>query len=106
MKFISPQMEDDECTDVETNNLLGDKSTQEKLIDEIIDDLTFMADTIGIETAMSLEDNYLTVYQEEISKHRIAQRRHFGLMLCDFFFTSRNAGLHSRLLCSASHPLG
>ena len=25
-------------------------------------------DTIGIETAMSLEDNYLTVYQEEIDK--------------------------------------
>lgn len=68
MKFISPQMEDDEYTDVETNNLLGDESTQEKLIDEIIDDLTFMADTIGIETAMSLEDNYLTVYQEEIDK--------------------------------------
>ena len=45
-------------------------------------------------------------WQDFISKHRIAQRRHFGLMLCDFFFTSRNAGLHSRLLCSASHPLG
>ncbi len=68
MKFILPQMEDDECTDVETNNLLGDKSTQEQLIDEIVDDLTFMADTIGIETAMSLEDNYLTVYQEAIEK--------------------------------------
>ena len=32
------------------------------------DDLTFMADTIGIEAAMSLDDNYLTVYQEEIDK--------------------------------------
>ena len=46
MKFILPQMEDD----------------------EIVDDLTFMADTIGIEAAMSLDDNYLTVYQEEIDK--------------------------------------
>lgn len=68
MKFILPQMEDDECTDVETNNLLSEESTQEKLIDEIVDDLTFMADTIGIEAAMSLDDNYLTVYQEEIDK--------------------------------------
>ncbi len=68
MKFIIPQMKDDECTDFETNNLLADESTQEKLIDEIVDDLTFMADTIGIETAMSLDDNYLTVYQEAIDK--------------------------------------
>lgn len=68
MKFILPQMKDDECTDVETNNLLGDESTQEQLIDEIVDDLTFMADTVGIETAMSLDDNYLTVYQEAIDK--------------------------------------
>lgn len=68
MKFILPQMENDECTDVETNNLLSEESTQEKLIDEIVDDLTFMADTIGIEAAMSLDDNYLTVYQEEIDK--------------------------------------
>lgn len=68
MKFILPQMKDDECTDVETNNLLEDESTQEQLIDEIVDDLTFMADTVGIETAMSLDDNYLTVYQEAIDK--------------------------------------
>ena len=68
MKFILPQMKDEECTDVETNNLLGDESTQEQLIDEIVDDLTFMADTLGIETAISLDDNYLTVYQEAIDK--------------------------------------
>lgn len=68
MKFILPQMRDAEITDVETNNLLGDESTQEQLIDEIVDDLTFMADTLGIETAISLDDNYLTVYQEAIDK--------------------------------------
>ena len=68
MKFILPQMKDDECTDVETNNLLGDESSQEQLIDEVVDDLTFLADTLGIETAISLDDNYLTVYQEAINK--------------------------------------
>lgn len=68
MKLILPQIKDEECTDVETNNLLGDESTQEQFIDEIVDDLTFMANSIGIETAMSLNDNYLTVYQEEIDK--------------------------------------
>jgi len=68
MKLILPQMKDDECTDVETNNLLGDESSQEQLIDEVVDDLTFLADTLGIETAISLDDNYLTVYQEAIDK--------------------------------------
>lgn len=68
MKFILPMLKDEECTDVETNNLLGDGSTQEQLIDEIIDDLTFMADKLGVETAISLDDNYLTVYQEAIDK--------------------------------------
>ncbi len=68
MKFILPQIDDAKCTDVETNNLLGDESTQEQLIDEIVDDLSFMADTLGVETAVSLDDNYLTVYQEAIDK--------------------------------------
>ncbi len=68
MKFILPQIKNEECTDVETNNLLGEESKQEQLIDELIDDLTFMADTLGIETAISLDDNYLTVYQETIEK--------------------------------------
>lgn len=68
MKFILPHIKGEECADVETNKLLRDKSTQEQLIDEIVDDLTFMADTLGIETAISLDDNYLTVYQEAIDK--------------------------------------
>lgn len=68
MKFILPQIKDEECTDVETNNLLGDKSTQEQLIDEIFDDLTFMADTLEIETAISLDNSYLIVYQEALER--------------------------------------
>ena len=68
INFISPMLQDEECTDVETNNLLGNESTQEQLVDEIVDDLTFMADTLDIETSISLENNYLTVYQEAIVK--------------------------------------
>lgn len=68
IKFILPQIKDEECTDVETNNLLGDKSTQEQLIDEIFDDLTFMADTLEIETAILLDNNYLIVYQEALER--------------------------------------
>lgn len=68
MKFILPQLKGKECTDVESNNMMSDNSTQELLVGELIDDLTFMADTIGVETAVSLDDNYLTVYQEAIDK--------------------------------------
>lgn len=68
MKFITPMLKDTECKDVGTSTPLEDASIQEKLIDEIVDDLTFMADTLGIETAISLDDAYLTVYQEAYDK--------------------------------------
>lgn len=68
MDFILPVLRDEECTDVETNDLPGNESTQERFADEIIDDLTFMADTLGIETAITLNDPYLTVYQEAFDK--------------------------------------
>lgn len=68
MKFILPQLKGEECIEIETNDSLGDESIQEKLIEEIVEDLTFMADTLGIETAIVLDDNYLTVYQEAIDK--------------------------------------
>lgn len=68
IKFVLPMMSENLCKDVETNNFLSNPDTQEKLVDELMDDLTFMADTLNIETAMSLDDKYLTVYQEEIDK--------------------------------------
>ena len=68
MKFISPLLPVYENKEIETKNFMGDESTQERLIDQIIDDLTFMADTLGIETAISLDGNYLTIYQETINK--------------------------------------
>lgn len=68
MKFITPRLESEECTDIESNNLMSDEEIRELLIEEIVDDLTFMADTVGVETAISLSDNYLTVYQEAIDK--------------------------------------
>lgn len=68
MKFIAPILNENGCTDVGASNQLSDSSIQEKLVDEIVDDLTFMADTLGIETAITLDGNYLTVYQEAIDK--------------------------------------
>ena len=68
MKIVAPMLKDTECKDVETRNPIEDESIREKLIDEIVDDLTYMADTLGIETVISLNDVYLTVYQEAYDK--------------------------------------
>lgn len=68
MKLVLPQIKDNECVDVKADNSVEDSGIQEQLIDEIVDDLTFMADTLGVETAITLDGNYLTVYQEAIDK--------------------------------------
>ena len=68
MKFILPHIQQTECDNVESNNLLTEESTQEAIIDEIVDDLTFMADQLGVETAMTLSEQCLTVYQETIEQ--------------------------------------
>lgn len=68
MEFILPKLETVNCADFETNNLLSSEEAQERLIDEIVDDLTFMADKVGVETSISLTDSFLTVCQEAIDK--------------------------------------
>ena len=68
MKFILPQLKDYECSEIRTSDSPVNEKIQEDLIDEIVDDLTFMAETLDIETAISLDNNYLTVCQEAIDK--------------------------------------
>ncbi len=68
MKFILPMLADTECTDVETNNLVGNESTKNLLVDAVVDDLAFLAEVAGVETSVTLSDNYLIVYQEAIDK--------------------------------------
>ena len=68
MNLIIPKIKELNSSDVKGNSVLSDENTQELMIEEIVDDLTFMADTVGVETSMSLNDNYLTVYQEAIDK--------------------------------------
>lgn len=68
INFILPQMRDSVYEDVDTNNLSSDESDADLIIEAILDDLTFMADTLGIETAITLDEGYLTIYQEAIDK--------------------------------------
>ena len=66
MKFIQAQMQPFECKDIDVCDLKDNAPVQERLIDAVVEDLTFMADVLGIETSILLEDKYLTVYQEAI----------------------------------------
>ena len=61
---------------METGKLPEGESGQEALIDEIVDDLTFMADKLHIETALAMSPQCLTVYQEALDK---TTRLHFAV---------------------------
>ena len=67
MKFICPYLEESESSDYEGVAFLDDEK-QERIIGEVIDDITFMADKLNIETAISLENQFLTIYQETEEK--------------------------------------
>lgn len=79
MSFILPQLKNSECAKPEDNGVISvpvgefippkKEHMQEMLIDEVIDDITFMADSIGIETSIfQNEYNGLTVCQEAIDE--------------------------------------
>ena len=68
MRFILPALSECECTDVETNSLVSDESIQDKLIDAVIEDVTFMADKVGVQVSIALQDQYLVISQEAIDK--------------------------------------
>lgn len=79
MSFIMQQLKNSERVKLEDSDAISvpvgefipprKEYVQKRLIDEVIDDITFMADSLGIETSISQSDyNGLTVYQEEIDK--------------------------------------
>ena len=68
MQFISPYIEQYQCAEDETNITLVDSETPEKLAGAIIDDLTYMANTIGIQVEVSMQDQSLVLSQEAIEK--------------------------------------
>ena len=69
--YICAEIKDCDAISVPKGEFIPAKreTLREMLIDEVIDDITFMADTLGIETSI-LENDYndLTVYQEAINK--------------------------------------
>lgn len=68
MKFILPTLDAEKITNITINSLPNSEESQERLFDALVDDLTFMADKVGIETSLAMSDGFLTVYQEAIDK--------------------------------------
>lgn len=113
MKFVLPQLKEFECPYMENSDgLIASKGEfiptnpdylQEKLLDEIVDDLSFMADTLGIETAISDSGyNSLAVYQETIGG--TTKLIFIGKMLdsdITFYFNEKRYVYHRRMLTEA-----
>lgn len=79
MSFILPQLKNSECVKHEDNGVISvqvgefippkKEHVQEILIDEVVDDITFMVDSLGIETSIfQNEYNGFTVCQEAIDE--------------------------------------
>lgn len=66
MKFILSQIDEDVEGESEIMRLTSEESARDRLAEEIVDDVTFLADSIGIETAVSVSEYCVTVYQEAI----------------------------------------
>lgn len=68
MRFIMPYIGEYECSDVETNISVVDSTVPEKLAEAIIEDLTFMAEKVGIQVTAEIQEQYLVISQEAVDK--------------------------------------
>lgn len=68
LKLITPHMADLVVSDLDTTQMQFDEIAQEKILDAIMEDLSFLADESHIEVSMSMTDCALVMYQEAINK--------------------------------------
>lgn len=68
MRFITPVIAEDQCSDVETNITVIDTETPDKLTEAVIDDIAFMSDKVGIQFTAEIKDQHLIITQEAIDK--------------------------------------
>lgn len=64
MQHILPALEDVLCDSVKSADLIFDDATQEQIIDEIIEDISFLADEFNIEALLCCENNCLVLSQK------------------------------------------
>lgn len=75
LKLITPHMEKELVENLDTAQIKFDTDAQEKILDVIMEDLSFLADESHIEVALSMMDNALVMSQET---HQGATRAYFG----------------------------
>lgn len=75
MKLITPHMKECLVEDLDTAQMKFDADTQEKVLDALMDDLSFMADEAHIEVSLSMLDNALVMSQETFNGNT---RAYFG----------------------------
>lgn len=75
LKLIAPHMKDCLVEDLDTTQMQFDEEAQEKVLDAIMDDLSFMADEAHIEVSLSMLDNALVMSQETFKD---TTRAYFG----------------------------
>ncbi len=68
LKLITPHMKDLVIVDLDTTQMVFDEATQDKILDAIMEDLTFMADESHIEVSISMTDYALVMFQQAINK--------------------------------------
>lgn len=75
LKLISPHMKERLLENLDTTQIQFDADAQEKVLDAIMDDLSFFADEAHIEVTLSMLDNALVMSQET---HQGTTRAYFG----------------------------
>ncbi len=64
MELVIPAMSELECDEPLICDLAGSYENQMKLTEEILEDVSFLADRLGIETSVTVDIDYIVVYQE------------------------------------------
>lgn len=75
LKLIAPHMADLLVSDLDAAQMQFEPEDQERILDAIMDDLSFLADDARIEVSMSMLDNALVMSQAAIDK---TTRMYFG----------------------------
>jgi integrative and conjugative element protein (TIGR02256 family) len=68
LHFVQPYLSEYECNEVSAGFSVVDPSTPDQLIDEVLDDLTFMTEKAGVQVTASIQGQYLVLSQETAEK--------------------------------------
>ncbi|MBQ6342101.1 MAG: hypothetical protein IJI41_03140 [Anaerolineaceae bacterium] len=68
MQFISKSIDEFQINNAEVDLILSEDPVSESLLGMIMDDLSFLVDSLGIEVTIFSENNYLIISQETIEK--------------------------------------